>query len=167
MTELRDTARVAVVLADYAATDAINKVNILGAGWAVAGRDLASGAVPPQTLVVFIDVPPPFYGQDFTVSLQLMDQAGQVVQLPGPVGEPQALRVAQIVRAEEPVTPAGSNIPKGVLWSHSQIIFSLPNGLPLPPNQLYTWTIEIDGEHRDVWAVSFYVPGPPPPPVIG
>ncbi len=167
MRELRDAARVAVVLADYAAVDAINKVNILGAGWTVAGQDLATGATPPQTLVVLIDVPPEFYGTDFTVSLQLLNQTGEVVQLPGPVGVPQALRVAQIVRAEEPLFAPGANIPRGVIWPHSQLIFNLQNGLPLPPNQLYTWTVEIDGEHHDAWSASFYVPGPPPGPVVG
>lgn len=167
MTELRDAARVAIFLADYAMADVINKVNVIGAGWAVAGHDLASGSIPPQTLVVFVDLPPAFYGHDFTISLQLLDGKSAVVELPGPIGEPQALRVAQIIRAEEPVFPPGSNIPKGVVWTHHQIIFALANGLPVPPNDLYTWTVEIDGEARDIWATSFYVPGPPPPPVVG
>jgi hypothetical protein len=164
---LADAARVAVVLTDYAAADVIGKVNIIGAGWAITGVNPESGAIAPQAVVVLVDVPPAFYGDDFTVGLQLKDSAGVIVQLPGPAGEPQAIRVAQILRVEEPAFPPGTHAPRGLLWSHSQVIFYLANGLPLRSNEMYTWALELDGEQRDTWGASFYVAGPPPAPVIG
>lgn len=167
MSALADAVRVSVLLTDYAAADAIAKVNILGAGWAVTGVNPETGTVAPQAVVVLIDVPPPFYGEDFTVGLQLKDAGGEVVSLPGPAGEPQAIRIAQVLRAEEPTFPPGTYVPRHTVWSHSQIIFYLANGLPLRPNELYTWYLELDGEQREAWAVSFYVAGPPPAPVLG
>lgn len=166
MSGVADLARVAVILADYALADPVGKVNILGAGWAVTGVNPQTGTIPPHTLIVLLDFPPELYGEDFSISIALRDAVGEPVQLPGPAGAPQPMRIAQILRVEEPSFP-GANIPRDTVWAHAQTTFNLSNGLPLPANQLYTWTVEIDGNRKPEWAVSFFVAGPPPPPVIG
>jgi hypothetical protein len=40
-------------------------------------------------------------------------------------------------------------------------------GLPLPPGQVLVWRARIDGESRPEWTVPFFVPAPPPAPVLG
>ncbi|MGB8382995.1 MAG: hypothetical protein WCG47_17395 [Dermatophilaceae bacterium] len=40
-------------------------------------------------------------------------------------------------------------------------------GLPLAPNQGYTWRIKIDHDTRDEWTEKFYVFTADPGPVIG
>lgn len=165
MSRVADLARVAVLLADYAAPDPSGRINILGAGWNVTGANPTTGQTPQQSLVVLLDFPPELYGEDFTLSLQLRDSAGALVELPGPTGQPQPMRIAQVLRVEEPPAPLGG--PRNLLWAHSQTVFTLLQGLPLRPNELYTWCVEIDGDERPERAVSFYVAGPPPTPVIG
>ena len=167
MSAIGDSARVNVLLADFALADAINKLNVLGIGWAVTGIDPRTGATAPQSVVVMIDVPPDHYGASFTIGLQLRDSAGGLVELPGPAGQLQALRVAQIARVEEPMMPPGLGVPRNTLWAHSQVVFTLVNGLPLRGDEFYTWHVEIDGEERPTWATSFYVAAPPAAPVIG
>lgn len=167
MSALADKARVSIVLADYAAADAINKVNILGAGFALCGVDFQTGAIPPQTLIVFVDTPPEFYGEDYTLSVALRDSSGEPVEISGPDGSPQPMRVAQVVRAEAPVFPPGTNVPKDVVWSHAQVCLQLMNGLPLKPGDYYTWSVQVDATDRPEWSVSFYVAGPPHPVVLG
>lgn len=167
MSALAEKARVSVLLADYASADAIGKINVLGAGFALCGIDVQTGAIPPQTLVVLIDILPEFYGEDFTLSVALRDSSGNPVEIPGPAGAPQPMRVAQVIRAETPVFPPGTNVPKDVVWAHAQLCLQLMNGLPLKAGDYYTWSVQLDGTDREDWAVSFYVAGPPPPVVLG
>lgn len=167
MSNISERARVAVLLCDYAGADAISKVNALGLGWAVTGINPSTGTTAPMTVLVFVDTPPDMYGQEFAITLTLRDAAGKPVELPGPAGNPQAMRLAQNVRAEEPSFPSEANVPRHAVWAHSQMVFNLLNGLPLQPGQLYTWTVEIDSTRLDGWSVSFYVSGPRPGLVFG
>lgn len=167
MSAVAERARVAVLLSDYAAVDAANKINLLGLGWAVTGADPSSGLTAPQTVVVLIDAPPDLYGEDFAVTLTLRNADDEPVELPGPAGAMQAMRIAQNVRVEEPVFAPNLNVPRRAVWAHTQIILNLANGLPLALGQPYTWTLEIDSTQDPRWAVSFFVPGPRSAPVFG
>ncbi len=168
MSAVADTARVSIILADFAAADAIKKLNIIGAGWQVAPIDPATGATPPQAVIVVIEVPPAHYNEDLAWSLALTDEAGAVVHVSQPpLGEPQALRVAHVVRADEPVFLSAPHIPRGKVWARTQMILNFPGGLILLPGQMYSWQLQIDGEEDPRWATSFFVPGPPPHPVMG
>lgn len=155
-----------IFVTDYAATDAVSKINALGIGWTVTGTDPSTGMTAPQALVAMIDLPPELYGQDFSMTVTLRDATGDPVMLPGPAGTPQAMRIAQVARAEEPVFPPEMFVPRHLVWAHVQMILNLANGLPLPPG-LYTWSMEIDGNEDSRWATSFYVPGKRPDPVFG
>lgn len=154
-------------LADHAAVDAGKKINALGIGFSVVGADLATGLTGPQTVVALIEVPPTFYDVDYVVTLTLRGPDDTPVTLPGPVGQPQAVRMTQTLRAETPVFDPSFNVPRQTVWAHSQVLVNLSNGLPLPLGNLYTWTLELDDTRRDEWAVGFYVPGPRPGPVFG
>lgn len=164
MTDISDNARVKVLLADFASQDASNKINLLGANWSITGLQ-QTGLTPAQSLVVFVDVPSRFYGEDFAVSLTLVDEAGDPVTVPSPSGEMQALRVQQLARAERVVMP-GANLPPD-LPGRVQVVLNFTNGIPLTPGRNYRWRVEIDGNTNAQWEVDFYVVGPPPGPVIG
>jgi hypothetical protein len=159
---ITDDARVSIILADYANQDAVQKINILGGGWQITAVG-PNGLTAEQAVVVFIEVPPQYRGDQFAAGLSLVNEAGDPVQFPGPDGQLQALRIQQLVRVDPPVTP-GVHIP-GHVPSRAQLVTRLGNGLPLAPGQLYTWIFEIDGNPKA--SISFFVAGPPPGPVIG
>jgi hypothetical protein len=164
VTELSDNVRVNVLLADHASQDASNKVNLLGAGWFLTAVQ-QTGMTPPQAVVVFVDVPARFHGENFALSLTLVNEAGDPVSVPGPDGTMQSLRVQQLVHADRPALP-GASLPAD-LSGRVQVILNFPNGVPVAPGALYRWRVEIDTNADPQWEASFYVVGPPPAPVIG
>lgn len=166
MSDIADQARVTLFLADYAANDALGKVNALGAGWSLTGHDPATGMTGAWAVVVIIDVPPAFYGHDYALSLALRGPDGRPVTAPGPTGEQQTIQVAQSVHVDTP-NPPGVYVPGNTLWAHTQLIMNFAAGLPLASGQQYTWTVEIDGTSKPHWRTSFYVVGPRPGPVFG
>lgn len=167
MSDVGERSRVSVLLADYAAADAVGKVNVLGVGWSITALNPQSGTTTPQTVVVMVDSPPDLYGEDFALSLTLRNSDGHPVEVPGPTGAPQAMRVGQNVHIDEPAFPPGTNVPRHTMWAHTQVLLNLGNGIPLPPGHLYTWSVDIDGTHRTDWEVSFFVVAPPSLPVFG
>lgn len=166
MSAIADTARVAVVLADYAQADAIQKVNVLGAGWQVTGIDPNTGNTAPQTLLVVVDISPDHAGENYALEAALYDDAGELVLVPGPTGQLIPLRIGQTVTAEPPVFP-GRQVPPRLLWSHAQMVLSFPGGLTLAVGRAYTWRVRIDGDDSRNWGATFFVTGPPAAPVLG
>lgn len=166
MSAIAETARVSIVLADYAQNDSSNKISILGAGWQVTSLQPATGATGAQAVVVLIDVDPAHYEEQFAVEVTLHDEANGVVHAPGPTGEPTALRISQIVKAEKPSTP-GHFVPPKALWARVQMILNFPGGLVIPAGQSYTWRVRIDGDDSRTWNLTFHVAGPAPGAVIG
>lgn len=162
---IADDVSVALFIADYGVADASQKLNILGGAWQICGLNAATGLTPPQTVVTILEVPAKYRGEQFALSLTLLNEAGDPVEVPGPTGESQALRVQQLAKVDPPMAP-GVHIPPHVP-SRVQTILNLANGLPLAPNNLYRWELEVDGNRKPHWRVSFFVVGPPPPPVIG
>lgn len=167
MTSLGESARVTVFLADYAAADVAAKVNVIGAGWQITGVDQTTGLTAPQCVVVMIDVPPDFYGEDYAITLTLRDEHGDPIALPGPAGTAEAMRITHTVRAEEPRFAPGIHVPRRQLWAHNQIVLNLANGLPLPMGRMYSWTVDIDTTSDPHWVAPFCVPGLPPGPIFG
>lgn len=155
-----------VLIADYIAVDAAGKINALGVGFAIAPTAPGTGLLAPQSVAAVIDVPREYVGQDFSLSLELHDEdAGTIVQIPGQSGQLEALRVQQVLRAERPSVP-GLYLPES-MFSRVQVTLGFPTGLPLAPSRMYSWRMQIEGQHRPNWRASFYVPGPPPQPVFG
>lgn len=161
---ISDDVRAALILADYANGDSAGKANILGAGWQVTPIT-QTGTTLPHALVVLIELPPRNIGDDFTVAMTLSDETGHPVQITGPTGESQDMRVTQKAKAERPGVPGAQEA--GKLWSRTQIILHFATGLPLTPGRTYTWTLEIDGHHNPQWSVGFYVTNSPAEPVLG
>lgn len=158
MTELSENARVAVLLADFANQDPANKINLLGANWNIAAIQ-PTGMTPPQAVVVFVEVPSRFHGTDFTVSVALLDEAGNAVAVPRPEGQVEPLRVQQAFRAERPKI-VGIDAPAD-LPCRVQVILNFIAGVPLPPGGQYRWHVEIDDTANPQWEAGFYIGQPP------
>jgi hypothetical protein len=165
---ISEDAHVHVLVADHVALDAGGKITALGAYFSLAGVDPEAGLSAPQHVVVIVDVPSKYRGQDFAVSIELRDMTeGKAFLVPGPDGPPQALRVQQVMRAAPPTSSNPSLYLPQEMPSRVQATLAFPNGLPLRAGHFYRWRVEIDGQHRKGWHVDFYVPGPPPGPVFG
>jgi hypothetical protein len=159
MTELSENARVAVLLADFANQDPANKINLLGANWNIAAVQ-PTGMIPPQAVVVFVEVPSRFHGTDFTVSVALLDEAGNAVDVPRPEGQVEPLRLRQAFRAERPKI-VGIDAPAD-LPCRVQVILKFFVGIPLPSGGQYRWRVEIDDTANPQWEAGFYIGQSPP-----
>jgi hypothetical protein len=160
-----DDAHLVLILADYIGIDAAGKINALGAGFAMAGFQ-ANGLTAPQHLAALIDVPGKYHGSQFAFSLELRDEdTGQPVQVPDPTGVLGALRVQNVITVTRSGRP-DLYVPE-TMFARSQVSLGFPDGLPVQPGKMYGWHAQIDGKSRDHWVARFYVPGPPPPPVVG
>lgn len=166
VSELSDAATVRLVLADYAAIDPANKVNIIGSGLNILGFNREASVTAPFALVVSVRVPPTYYEAECSVEIVLEDPAGTQVLLPGPTGEAQPMRVGQAVRFDRP-SFQGIHVPQGAIHARSQWVLYFSGGLPLSVGQPYVWRVRIDHESRDDWTEEFFVPGPVAGPVIG
>jgi len=166
MSTLGDAARINLLLSDYAAADAANKINVLGLGWQVTRILPETGLTAPHALVVTIDVPPGFAGDEFSFEVGLYDTGGDLVEAPGPSGEPAPIRIGQAIVTEAPVFQ-GHYVPKGEVWCHNQAVINFAGGLPLAVGNTYEWRVSIDGNHDERWTMSLHVAGSAPGPVIG
>jgi hypothetical protein len=161
-----ESARVAVLLADYAAGTPDGKVNILGGGWQVMGLVPETGATPALCLSVTIEVAPDHFDEDFAVEIALYDESGDIVKVPSPTGELIPMRVSQSAKAERPNVP-GYVLPSKALWAHSQLVLNFPAGLPLSAGHTYEWRVRLDGDETYTWPARFHIVGSAPQAVMG
>jgi hypothetical protein len=133
-----------VVLGDFAERDAsTGKVHILGAGWTITGP-----APTPHAVIIFVKVPQHRAGTPIPITLRLLDQAGQIVQVPGAAGQ-QRLEVFGQIEMAEPDAAAG-------FPGDLDAVFSVNVGaLPLQPGTKYTWFVEVDG--KEAASTEFWV----------
>ncbi|MBX5446934.1 MAG: hypothetical protein IRZ27_00235 [Acidothermus cellulolyticus] len=137
-----------LLLCDAAEVDPAGKVHILGAGWTVVGAG-PTGALPGQAVVVLVHVPWHRTGEDHLLRLSLEDADGRAV-LAGAPENPQPLVHQQAFRVQRP-----PGAPEGITID-VPVVVTIGPGLVLPPGR-YAWRLEIDGETREDWLVSFHV----------
>jgi len=174
VSDVSDSAIVRLILADYAASDAVGKLNLIGGGLAVIGQateqvpGVATGNSLPFSVVASVAVGPELYGTECAVELVLEDDQGKQVWLPGQGGgESQAVRIKQTVRFGKPHFPGDMGVPASRLRARTQWVLMFPGGLPLAPGTLYKWRVRIDQQSRDDWAEEFYVPNRPGSVIFG
>src|SRR4051812_46935927 len=101
---IAEDAHAILLLADYASIDAGAKVNVIGAGFTLAGWQ--AGQTAPMHVVMMIDINGRHAGEQFTFTLELRDRdTSELVALPGPTGAAEALRISQVLTAERPALP--------------------------------------------------------------
>ena len=160
-----DEAHAILLLADYIGVDAAGKLNALGAGFAMSGIQ-PNGLTAPMYLAAVIDLPSKYAGQELSASLELRDEeTGSAVQITGPSGQQEALRIQQVVKVDRPALP-GLYISER-MFCRVQLNVGFQTGLLLAPGRFYDWRLEIDGQNKKSWHASFYVLGPAPGPVFG
>jgi hypothetical protein len=165
MSEVASRALVNVALADYAADDAAGKVNVIGKGLAVIGYDARQNISTPFVLVLDVWVPTDLLPAEFAIDVSLLDESGEIVELPTPVGS-QKLRIAHVAEVKYPTGNFSNGVAKHV-GGRANLTVNFNTGIPLAPNGLYTWRIELDGDEDYQWTYPFAVAGPPKAPVIG
>ncbi len=143
--------RVTILLAD-AAQAVDGKLYILGGGWSITGP----GPVP-MALAIKIEVPWTEANTPHTLEMKLIDEDGQAVMAPTPMGD----RSIELRSDFETGRPPG--LKPGTPLDVALAINLMP--LPLSSGSRFTWRCFINGQTSEEWAVSFSTrPQPSPPP---
>lgn len=168
MSEVYDRAYVALMLADFAVADQLGKLQVVGGGLQIIGRDHSTGSSAAFALIVSLTFPPDVFNEQYAFEVVLEDEHGSPVELgPGAVGaNSNVMRFGQTLQVEEP-NFRGSAVPRRSLPARSHVVLYFNTGLPLPAGRPLYWRARIDGESRPHWTQPFYVPAPQSGPVIG
>lgn len=162
--------KVCVLLADKGTATTVGTLNLLNVGWSVTqlkpvgmpkGAPLVAIPSPtgPQTVVVFLEAELAMCNKQLNMEIELLNEDGKTVELPGPVGT-QAMRIQQSI-----MIPSPPGVPTGFPGRMNSMI-ELGQGLPLAPG-VYRWQVRINGDTHDDWSVSFFVAPPPQPATFG
>jgi hypothetical protein len=149
--------RISMMLADHAQA-VLGKLYITGGGWSIT-----SPAPTPRAVAAKIDIPWEEANHKHTLKLELVDEDGNIVQLPGPAG-PQAF----VINAPFEVGRPPGLKPGTIL----DLVFAINLGpIPLEPGKRYGFRLSIEGTDATqtyVFSVreapSQIVPGQPIPP---
>lgn len=164
MSELAESARVRIMLADYGTVDPHGggKFTLVGGGITIAGHGSNAGVTSPFAVVATADFDPRFVGQRPVIELSLEDEAGDLVPLPGATGElgqPQHIRVRHNDLLFNPKVDWGY-VPDGAVWPRATVMLMFHTGLPLAVGHRFVWRVRIDGVTHDDWVEPLYVPAP-------
>jgi len=130
-----------MLLADSA--QSVNgKLYILGGGWSLMGPELA-----PMAIAMLIEVPWDRANRRHTLKLSLVDEDGQPVKLPTPIGD----QVLELTAEFEVGRPPG--LKPGTPLAFPFAVNLGP--LPLPLGRGYVWVCSINGETKDDWRLPF------------
>jgi hypothetical protein len=168
MSEVFEHASVSLILADFAVADQLGKLQMVGGGLQLIGRDHGTGVSAAFALVVSLTFPPELFNEQYAFEVVLEDENGSPLELAESAAVPgsRVMRFGQTLQIEEP-NFRGSGVPRRALPTRSHVVLYFNTGLPLPPGQVLVWRARIDGESRAEWTVPFFVPAPPPAPVLG
>ena len=164
MSEVFERASVSLVLADYAVADQLGKLQMVGGGLQIVGRDHVKGISSAFALVVSLDFPPEVFNEQYAFEVVLQDTFGSPVELTA--GGAGVMRFGQTLQVEEP-NFRGNGVPRRALPARSHVVLYFNTGLPLPAGGVLVWRASIDGESRPEWTLPFFVPAPPAGPVLG
>jgi len=168
MSEVYEKASVSLILADFAVADQLGKLQMVGGGLQLIGRDHTTGVSAAFALVVSLTFPPALFNEQYAFEVVLEDPAGSPLELAESAAVPgsRVMRFGQTLQIEEP-NFRGSGVPRRALPTRSHVVLYFNTGLPLPPGRVLVWRARIDGESKADWTVPFFVPAPPPAPVLG
>lgn len=133
------TLSVTMLLADHAQV-AGGKLYINGGGWSVV-----DAPTPPIHIALLLLVPWDRAGVPLQLRLTLIDEDGAVVRQ-GP-GDAEVRIEGQIAVERPPAHLVG--VPLDV-----PMVIGVPS-LNVPGASRYTWILEVDGQTRDDWRLSF------------
>jgi hypothetical protein len=168
MSDVFDKAAVSLLLADYAVTDPLNKLHVVGGGLQIIGRDHGKGTSAAFALVVTMSFPAELINEQYAFEVILEDTDGSPVELgsPPPGASSNVMRFGQTLQIDEP-NFRGAGVPRHALPPRAQVVLYFNTGLPLPAGRVLVWRARIDGDTRPGWALPFFVQAPPTAPVLG
>ena len=168
MSDVFDRASVALLMADYAVTDPLNKLHVVGGGLQVVGRDHVKGTTAAFALVVSMTFPPTLINEQYSFEVVLENTDGTPVELGSapPGAGSNVMRFGQTLQVEEP-NFRGAGVPRHALPPRAQVVLFFNTGLPLPSGRVLVWRARIDGDTRPQWSLPFFVQAPPSTPVLG
>jgi len=167
MSEVHEAATVSLIMADYAVADQLGKLQMIGGGLQIIGRDHSTGATAAFAIVVSLGFPAEVFNEQYAFEVILEDVMGSPVSLGDDVtGDGGVMRFGQSQQVEEPTFP-GAGVPRRSLPARTQVVIHFNNGLPLPAGQVLRWRVRIDGETKPDWVLLFFVAPPAALPVIG
>jgi len=168
MSEVFEKAAVSLILADFAVADQLGKLQMVGGGLQLIGRDHNTGVSAAFALVVSLTFPPVLFNEQYAFEVVLEDTAGNPLELAESAAVPgsRVMRFGQTLQIEEP-NFRGSGVPRRALPTRSHVVLYFNTGLPLPPGRVLVWRARIDGESKADWTVPFFVPAPAAAPVLG
>lgn len=168
MSDVYDRASLSLLIADYAITDQLGKLHVVGGGLQILNRDHSTGMTAAFALVVSLTFPAELFQEQYAFEVVLEEANGGLVHLPKPPtgATNNVMRFGQSLTVEEP-NLSRLGVPRRALPSHTQIVVYFNTGLPLPAGRPLLWRARIDGESKEIWTLPFFVPGPPSTPVLG
>jgi len=133
--------KLTLLLAD--AAEAVNgKLYILGGGWSITGPDPT-----PSAIAIKIEVPWDQANTRHQLKLELFNDDGQPIMVPGPTGEQPVVLSGEF----EVGRPAG--LKPGTPLDLALAFHIAP--LLLPPAGRYVWRCSVDGRSDEDWQVPF------------
>lgn len=137
------------LLADSAQTDGNGKVHALGIGWTTTVTP-----TPPLALIVLIDAQEEESGKLWTIVIDLCDQDGNLVQIPGgDSGQAQTIQV----RIDVQFSATELVVPGDPLRSPATV--QIGPGMPLVPGR-YRFQAHVDGDPDSMVYQEFRVREP-------
>jgi hypothetical protein len=133
--------KVNLILADSAQAVG-GKLYLLGGGWTLTGPDPS-----PSAIAVLVEIPWDEANRVFNFKLSLFTGDDQAVIVPTPVGD----RPVEIEGQFEAGRPPGLKPGTPLMIP---LVVNLAS-LPLPPDGLYVWKLEINGRSEEDWQLSF------------
>ena len=134
--------RVTMMLAD-SAQEVGGKLYILGGGWSITGPDPV-----PMAIALKLEVPWDRTNVKHSLLIELVDEDGNPVLVPGPEEEHVPLQVTGDFEAGRP-----PGIKPGTPIDSALAVNFGP--LPLEPGRRYQWRLSIDGESDEDWTLGF------------
>lgn len=148
-----------ILLADYVGIDTAGKLNIVGGGISSIGS-YPDGMTAPFSVLVILDFKPEFDGQKFQYGLELVDLAGEPVELEGPEGKSRLQLFNEQTAGIEPNSPdiqKRQGVPPGIIPIGVRSVVALTNGIPLPSTNFYSWRLTVDSQEVPGGTRTFYV----------
>lgn len=162
MSDVFDAATVTLMMSDFAVTDGLNRLQVIGGGLQVVGRDHKKGVSSAFALTVTMSFDPAVINEQYAFEIVLENPDGT----PATLGEGNVMRFGQTLQVEEP-NFRGAQVPRHALPPRTQMVLYFNTGLPLPAGRVLVWRARIDGDSRRDWVLPFFVTAPPAGPVLG
>lgn len=164
MSVVFDAATVSLMMSDFAVTDGLAKLQVVGGGLQVVGRDHKKGVSNAFALTASLSFDPAVINEQYAFEIVLENADGT----PAPMGSDGSgvMRFGQTLQVEEP-NFRGAQVPRHALPPRTQMVLYFNTGLPLPAGRVLVWRARIDGDSKREWTLPFFVIAPPAGPVLG